>query len=157
MCLIYSDLKCSLQNTVRYFAMYGTCTVFMVRANASIPHVMRIIDFTRFYFLIQSSLAFTIARGCPRSSAAARISRPSTTVAPTLQASTHLAPTITFFFLFYSDKMHSRIRFASWSPCRRRRPRHKQSQHYFEVFLFSKARIVFQICILKQKMCLFMC
>ncbi len=54
----------------RFFAKYSTgtvpygilqCTVryrycFMVRANASIPHVMRIIVFTRF-FLLQSSLA----------------------------------------------------------------------------------------------------
>ena len=123
----------------------------MVQANASIPHVMRIIDFTIFYFLLQSSLAFTIARGCPRSSAAARISRPSTTAAPTLQATAHLAPTITFFYLFSSDKMHSRKRLASLSPCRRRWSRHKQAQHYLEVFPFSKARIVFQICILKQK------
>ena len=39
--------------TVRYFAMYGTVThmySFMVRTNAYIPPVMRIIDFTRFFF-----------------------------------------------------------------------------------------------------------
>ena len=47
-------LKGSLQNAVRYFAMYGTCTVFMVGANESIPHVMRIIAFMRFVLFYNS-------------------------------------------------------------------------------------------------------
>jgi hypothetical protein len=80
----------------RFFAKYSTgtvphgilqCTIryrycFMVRANASIPHVMRIIVFTiLFLILLQLSLACIVALGWPRSvlgrcSAAARISRP---------------------------------------------------------------------------------
>jgi hypothetical protein len=129
--------------------MYGRCTVFTVRVNASIPHVMRIIDFTIFYFWLQSSLAFNIARGCPQSSAAARISRPSTTAAPTLQATAHLAPTITFFF--YSLVIRCFIVNASL-PGRLAAKGgldKKQAQHYLEV--------LFQICILKPKICLFMC
>jgi hypothetical protein len=84
---------------------YGTVRLmysYMVRANACIPHVMRIVAFTRFYFLLQFSLACTIACCWPRSSAAARIPRLSTTAAPTLLATALLAPTIPLIFLFTS-------------------------------------------------------
>ncbi len=65
----YGILQCTLR------CMYNS----MVRVNSSIPHVLRIIAFTRFLFLLQLSLSCIVARGCPRSSAAARISRPSRT------------------------------------------------------------------------------
>ena len=49
-------------NTVLCNVRYGTCTVFMVQANASIPHVTWIIAFTRFYILLQSSILSSFHR-----------------------------------------------------------------------------------------------
>ena len=98
---------------------YGTVRLmysYMVRANACIPHVMMIIAFT--FFLLQSSLVCTIAWCLPRSSAAARIPRMSTTAAPALLATALLAPTIPLIFLFTSGLKFSM--FTSWPPCRNR-------------------------------------
>jgi hypothetical protein len=93
--------------SVLYFAMYGTVRVFLVRANTSIPQVMRIIVSTRpFFFFLQSSLLYylyylTVAIGYPRSLAATRISRPSTAVAPTLLATALPTPAIKFFSIYH--------------------------------------------------------
>ena len=84
---------------------YGT-VLSMVRANASIPHVMRIIAFRIFFDFVTifSSLPaiVTMLYCCPRSSAAARILRPSTTAAPTLLATALLGNTVPLLNLFTS-------------------------------------------------------
>ena len=110
--------------------MYGTVP-YMVRANASIPHVMRIIAFRIFFDFVTifSSLPaiVTMLYCCPRSSAAARILRLSTTAAPTLLATAFLGATVPYIFLFTSDKIYFIDRCASWSPCRRRWCERKQA------------------------------
>jgi len=106
--------------TVRYGTVHGT--------SKSIPHVMRIIAFRIFFVFVTifSSLhccplgsqisycytpsyvhfsTVTMLYCCPRSSAAARILRPSTTAAPNLLASALLGATIPYIFLFTSDNI----------------------------------------------------
>ena len=73
---------------------------------------------------------FTIARGWPVnrwSSAAACISRPSATDAPTLLVTALLAPTIPLFPLFHIEFLLCIDRCATWSPCRRRWSWRKQA------------------------------
>jgi hypothetical protein len=98
--ILYGILQCTVP--------YGTVP-YMVRANASIPHVMRIIAFRIFFVFVTifSSLPaiVTMLYCCPRSSAAARILRLSTTAAPTLLATALLGATVPYIFLFTSDKI----------------------------------------------------
>jgi len=95
---------------------YGTCTILWYEQMHLLLMWCGLLLSRDFLFLLQSSLACIVARGWPRSSAAARSSRLPTTGAPTLLAIALLAPTISLFSLTTctSDNKFYLVRCASF-------------------------------------------
>jgi len=144
---------CKIQ--LQYCTVQGSyvpkCSRVMVRANASIPYVMRIIDFTRFSFFVTigSTLRYGGLDCWPRLPAVVNRCSPVWHRCPHPTSNRPCRTHNLILFLFTIGLIFSIVRCASWLPCHmrwsRRKKYHKTLHPYSEAFLFSKSRIVFQI------------